>query len=143
MARIKINLPNSFPFSTELKVRITDLNYGGHVGNDAILSIIHEARVQYLMSIGFENEGKGPNGIGIILTDAVIVYSSEIFYGETLNIQIAASDIERHSFDLMYKITSLDTGKTAVKAKTNILCFNYITRKRIEIPPELINSLSA
>ena len=143
MARIKINLPNSFPFSTDISVRITDLNYGGHVGNDAILSIIHEARVQYLKSIGFEHEGKGPGGVGIIMTDAAIVYAGEIFYGVTLNIQIAVMDIERYSFDLVYKITSLNTEKTLVKAKTNILCFNYDTRKRIEIPPELMKKLNA
>ncbi|MFC2125398.1 acyl-CoA thioesterase [Bacteroidota bacterium] len=142
MARIKINLPKSFPFSTDIKVRITDLNYGGHVGNDSILSIIHEARIQYLISIGFEHEGKGPGGIGIIMTDAAIIYSGEIFYGESLNIKIAAIDIETYSFDLVYKITNLATDKIVVKAKTNILCFDYGTRKRIEIPFELMKFIN-
>ena len=142
MARIKINLPNSFLYSTDIKIRITDLNYGGHVGNDAILSIIHEARIRYLKSIGFEHEGKGPGGVGIIMTDAAIVYSGEIFYGDTLNVQIATADIDMYSFDLVYKLTSIDTNKTVVKAKTNILCFDYNIRKRMEIPPELLKKLN-
>lgn len=54
MNRIKINLPDSFHFSTELVIRITDLNYGGHVGNDVFLSLIHEAREQYLLSFGYK-----------------------------------------------------------------------------------------
>ena len=53
MPRIKIDLPGSFTFITEIPVRITDLNYGGHVGNDTVLSIIHESRMQWLASIGF------------------------------------------------------------------------------------------
>ena len=48
MERIKISLPESFKFSTIMKIRITDLNYGGHVGNDSFLSLIHEARQQFL-----------------------------------------------------------------------------------------------
>ena len=53
MARINIDLPGDFKFSTTIPVRITDLNYGGHVGNDAILSIIHEARMQFLHHFGY------------------------------------------------------------------------------------------
>jgi hypothetical protein len=33
MARIKLELPETFPFSTERTVRITDLKDGGHLGN--------------------------------------------------------------------------------------------------------------
>ena len=53
MARIKVELPEQFAFSTTIPVRITDLNYGKHVGNDTILSMIHEARVQYLRQLGY------------------------------------------------------------------------------------------
>ncbi|MCH5718100.1 acyl-CoA thioesterase [Niabella hibiscisoli] len=53
MARIKVPLPPHFTFSTSIAIRITDVNYGGHVGNDAILSIIHEARLQFLKALGY------------------------------------------------------------------------------------------
>ena len=33
MGRVKLELPETFSFSTELTVRVTDLNYGGHLGN--------------------------------------------------------------------------------------------------------------
>ena len=54
MARIKIELPDNFPFTTSIPVRITDINYGGHVGNDTVLSIIHEARMQFLKSMAIQ-----------------------------------------------------------------------------------------
>ena len=54
MARIKLTLPERFLFSASIPVRITDLNYGAHVGNDTILSLMHEARVQFLRLFGYE-----------------------------------------------------------------------------------------
>ena len=48
MPRVKVALPATFPFRTEIPVRITDLNYGGHLGNDALLGLLHEARVHFL-----------------------------------------------------------------------------------------------
>ena len=53
MTRIKIELPETYLFSTEIPVRITDLNYGNHLGNDAILSLLHEARVRFLAYYGW------------------------------------------------------------------------------------------
>ena len=74
MARIEINLPETFLFSTELKVRVTDLNYGNHVGNDNILGLIHEARMQFYRSLGFKNELSFEGSIGQVISDAAIVY---------------------------------------------------------------------
>ena len=53
MARIKIAVPPQFTFSTQIPVRITDINYGGHLGNDALLALLHEARVQFLRRYGY------------------------------------------------------------------------------------------
>jgi acyl-CoA thioester hydrolase len=48
MARIKIEIPEQFIFETQLKVRIGDINYGGHMGNDAVLTLAHQARIEFL-----------------------------------------------------------------------------------------------
>ena len=53
MPKTKLLLPERFPFTVEIPVRITDLNYGGHVGNDSMLSLIHEIRVQFLRHHGY------------------------------------------------------------------------------------------
>lgn len=53
MARLKLILPESFLFSTTIAVRITDLNYGNHLANDKVLSILHEARMQFFQHYGY------------------------------------------------------------------------------------------
>ncbi len=142
MARVKIDIPQKMLFTTEIDVRITDLNYGGHVGNDSVLSLIHEARMRFLRSIGFENEAKGPDGAGIILGDAAIIYKGEIFYGDRLKIDIGAGDFTRVGFDLYYKFISIESEREVVRAKTGIVCFDYHFRRIVPISPELIGALS-
>ena len=102
MARIKIDLPESFSFSTSFAVRITDLNYGAHVGNDTVLSFIHEARVRYLQSLGYTELNL--EGVGLIMSDAALVFKNEIYYGDELLISIQAVEFSRVGFDLIYKI---------------------------------------
>ncbi len=80
MSRIKIDLPESFSFSTSIPVQITDLNYGAHVGNDKVLSFLHEARVRYLQSLGYTEFNM--EGIGLIMSDAALIFKNEMFYGD-------------------------------------------------------------
>ena len=50
MPRLELKAREPYPFSCEMVVRTTDLNYGGHLGNDRLLSLVHEARVAFLAS---------------------------------------------------------------------------------------------
>ena len=34
LARVKLTLPDAWQFDTTVTVRIGDINYGGHLGND-------------------------------------------------------------------------------------------------------------
>ena len=63
MARISIELPEQFPFSTELEVRVSDLNYGNHLGNDQALGLIHEARRRYLRALALEEIAADGSGL--------------------------------------------------------------------------------
>lgn len=121
--RIKLIFPlqNSL-FSTKIPILISDINYGSHLGNDKLLSIIHESRVRLLYSIGKSEMDIG--GCGIIMSDVIINYKAESFYGDVLNIDIFASDISKVSFDLMYKITTKRNDETILiaEAKTGIVC---------------------
>lgn len=51
MARVHVQIPAHTHFEATVPVRVTDLNYGNHLGNDALLSIMHEARMQDRKSV--------------------------------------------------------------------------------------------
>lgn len=132
MARIKLILPEHFVFSTEIDVRITDINYGGHLGNDSLLGIIHEARIRFLAHHGFSESDI--DGIGIIMTDSVIVYSSEGFYGDKLKVDVTVDDITKRGCDIYYRLRNTQTKKVIAKAKTNIVFYDYESKKVSKTP---------
>ena len=138
MARIKIELPEKFHFTAVIPVRITDLNYGGHVGNDSVLSLIHEARVQFLKHYGYSEMDMG--GVGLIMSDVVVSFKQEMFYGDNVRIHVAVSDISRISFTLYYKLEKEADGKTTTiaHAQTGMVCFDYRQRKPAPVPEEAL-----
>lgn len=135
MARIKINLPENFLFTTTIPVRITDLNYGNHLANDKVLSIVYESRVQFLNYFGWSEMNL--NGVGIIMADVGIEYKNQAYYNDQLEIAITVGDFTRVSFDIFYKITCQE--KLIAKVKTGIVTFDYEKNKVIEIPESVKN----
>ena len=132
MTRVRLSLPKQFQFSTEIPVRITDINYGGHLGNDSVLSLLHEARVRFLKEHGF-NEGD-IDGPGLLIIDSTIVYKSQAFHGDILQIDISVSDLERHGCSFTYRIVQKVTGKEVARAKTGMVFYDYKRRKIASIP---------
>ena len=135
MPRVKVALPDTFSFATEVPVRITDLNYGGHLGNDALLGILHEARVHFLRSIGLPNDYDAVTKLGLIMVDVAVEYKGEAFHGDVLHIDIAATDANKYGFDVVYHVHK--AGKEIARAKTGMLCFDYNTHKLRLLPAEL------
>jgi acyl-CoA thioester hydrolase len=131
MSRIKLTLPEQFTFTATIPIRITDLNYGNHVGNDAILSIIHEARMQFLAHHGFAELNCA--GVGLIMSDVGIEFKKEIFYGDILSVNIAAVNFTSVGFDLYYQILNKEKIVTAL-AKTGMVCYDYDKKKITAVP---------
>ena len=140
MSRIKLTLPTSFSFTTKIAVRITDLNYGNHLGNDAVLSILHEARMQFLASLGYTELSFA--GVGLIMSDVGIEFKAEAFYGDELTAYVTAGDISRVGFNLYYKLTKNNTEEIVALAKTGMICFDYTKRKVASLPTEAAEKLS-
>jgi Predicted thioesterase len=141
MPRVKVDLPDHFDFSTELTVRIGDINYGGHLGNDAVLSLIHEARVQFLNHYNYTE--LDIEGAGIIMADSVVVYKMEGFHGDTLVVEVAVGEFQNVSCDLLYRMTNKDTGKEIARAKTGIVFYDYRSKKTMSVPAKFREKFAA
>jgi YbgC/YbaW family acyl-CoA thioester hydrolase len=142
MPRIKIDLPKTFSFSATIAVRVTDLNYGNHVGNDKVLSYLQEARMHYLQSLGYSELDL--DGVSLIMTDAALVFKNEMYYGDELLISLRAVDFSRVGFDLLYKIEKKSEEKLIVTAtaKTAMTCFDYRLKKIVKLPESVSKKLS-
>lgn len=142
MARIKIDLPEAFSYSVSIPVRISDINYGGHVGNDAILSLIHEARMQFLKQLGYTEMEFA--GVGLIMADAGIEFKNELFYGDTVIVYVACAGFSKVSFDIYYKLEKAAVEKNILiaNAKTGMVCFDYKRKKIVHVPGEAVMKLT-
>jgi acyl-CoA thioesterase FadM len=140
VTRVKIDMPGSFPFSTEIDVRITDINYGRHLGNDALLSLVHEARVRFLGAHGLSEANVG--GKQLVMTDAVVLYRAEAFAGDRLRFDVALGHPGRAGCDVYYRAVRISDGRLVAEVKTGVVFLDHVTRK-IAALPDAIRALAA
>lgn len=142
MNRIKVSIPDIFSFSLKMQIRVSDLNYGNHVGNETVLSLLQEARQQFLATKGYKE--LNIEGYGLIMADAVVEYKKELNYADTILISVQAMDFDKMGFDFFYKIELLqgDLITLAVRAKTGMLLFDYSTKKKVSLTEAIIVALS-
>ena len=137
MPRVEIELPAHFPFSTELEVRVGDLNYGNHVGNDQVLGLIHEARRRYIRSLGADEISA--DGTGFVIADAAVVYRAQAFYGDRLKVEVAAGEFQSRSCAFFYKVSKADS--VVAEARTGVVCFDFKAQKAMSFPSALLQGL--
>lgn len=142
MARIKLTVPEKKIFTTEITVRITDINYGNHLGNDSLVGIIHEARMKWLAAAGYSELNIG--GASLIMSDLAVEYKSESFYGDILSVQIAVAEIQKISFEVYYEVTAKrnDNVILIARSKTGMVCFDYEARKVAALPETFLSFLT-
>jgi acyl-CoA thioesterase FadM len=143
MARIKLVFPENIIHTLTIPVRITDINYGNHLGNDALVSIIHEARVHWLNSLNyteFNIEGKS-----IIMNELVVNYLKEMFYGDVIIIDLSIGDVTALGFELYYRMSVNKNGENLISAiaKTGLIFFDYMAKKTSSIPDVFIEKIKA
>lgn len=142
MHALKQLLPTSFQFTCQLPVRITDINYGGHVGNDRLLVYAHEARIQYLQEMGYTEMELDTTSL--MLTKASLEIRSELFFGDQLSVAVQAMHFTSKGFDLLYKIEKIIAGKPVLAAivLTTMICFDYKNKKVTSLPETALQRLS-
>ena len=134
MARLKIILPDKFMFSTEIAIRIGDINRRSHLGHVALIGIIEEARARFYRSLQDEDT---VNRFDSILTDFSIVHLKQGYYPQTLRIDITVKDVADRKFDIYYKVTDSKTRVELARAKSSSVCYDYSQKKVIPIPPDV------
>ena len=132
MQRIKIDLPQKFLFSTEISVRVYDVNFAGHLSNDSILSMVHEARILFLKNWGYSEVDT--EGAGIIMFDAAIQYKSQGYHGDVLVFDVTVDNFIKTGCDFFFRITNKSNGKEIARAKTGIAFFDYKVNKLVSVP---------
>ena len=137
MARVEIEMIDNFVFVTELEVRMTDINPANHVGHDAFISLINEARVRFLEHLNFPVPGVGKKGL--IIADLAVSYKAQSFYKDRLKFEIGAGDFNKYGCDFFYRVTNMKTGDLVLLAKTGIVFYDYSKNRVTDIPEAFVS----
>ena len=135
MARLKLEFPeDQYCFSTQLTVRVTDINGANHLGNDSMISMISEARARFLYEFGVrETEG---DGTGIIVTDLATTYRAEAHARDQLLFEVGVMDFNKYGGDVIFRITRPHDGTLIAMAKSGFVFFNYRHKEVVPMPDD-------
>ena len=140
MARIRLDIPEDLDFSIQVRVRVGDINYGNHLGNDALLALLHEARLRFLAARGCSETDIC--GCGLIMADAALVYRAQAFLGDNLTISVGVADFTGSGCDIVYRVVRAADAALIALAKTGIVLFDYERGKLVRMTDAVRQTLS-
>ena len=126
-------------FSVNYKVTISDINYGGHMGNERALLLFQQSRIELFKSLGVTEINVGDN-VGTIQKDAHVYYKGEVYLGDELTIIIKNIDIKKTSLNFIYSVEKRE-GKIVLEGSTIIVAFDYEKKKVARFSQEFLNEL--
>ncbi len=139
MPRVKLTELSSYEYIHQLLVRVTDINYGGHLGNEALLALIHEARAAFLQTLGFNTLMKDEDLLGLVIADIAVNFKAEAFAGDQLMIECQIGEMTLKSFRLFHRIRR---GEDIVAlVETGLIAYDYQDRKTASLPKEFTQGL--
>tara|TARA_B100001029_G_C14971569_1_gene400551 strand:+ start:393 stop:821 length:429 start_codon:yes stop_codon:yes gene_type:complete len=130
--RVKLELPKKFHFETTLSIRVSDLNYGAHLGNDSVLSLAHESRVRFFLKLGVTE--RNFFNVGLIMADSVVMYKSQGFLNDNILIRISVTEFRSHGFKIFYLLQKKDFNVDLAYVQTSMVCFDYLKNKILPLP---------
>ena len=122
MPRIKLDPQERYQHTYETTIEVTDLNYGNHMGNDALVGIIHRARVHLLQRLGAGETNLGDGKTGILLTDLAVNYKGEGFLFDKLIVESTIGELRPKGFRMFHRITT-EQNRLIALAETGIVAF--------------------
>lgn len=132
MPRIQYDLPESFVFSTELSIYTSHINWGGHLDNAQLLSLVGEARSRFFLWLDYEE--RRVEDCSIVIGDALVQYKSEALYGETMLVHLAVTDFNRYGFDMAFQMTDKATGREVARGKQGVVFIGLADKKISPLP---------
>ena len=132
MPRIKLIEQPEYAFSFHTTLMPRDINYGGHLGNDAVVSLFGGARASMYHAMGFGEGDLGDGESGTIMADLVVNYRAEAFVFDEIRIDSRIGELGTGNFRIFQRMVRKDT--LIALAETGIVVFNYGQRKVGRLP---------
>lgn len=140
MPRIKLVEQKTYEFRSSIDVQPRDINYGGHLANDTLVSIVGTARARMFLSVGLSELDLGDGRTGVVMSDLVVNYRSEAFLFDELLVETHVDEFTRTGFRLFHRVTR---GKILIAlVEAGLTAFDYASRKIAPVPREFVEAIA-
>lgn len=132
MPRVRFPLPDMRPqFEKEFLLMASHMNYGNHLGNDRVLTIAQDVRVEWLHQHNLGELDLGDH-VGLIQTDSSAMYMSEAFAGQTLKAKLWIIQESDRRCEFYLGLESSE--KEVARVMAGMTFFDYQQRKLTKMP---------
>lgn len=136
MERVTLDFPAEAVIHRHpLTVRVTDMNYGRHLGHDALVSLLHEARVQAFASL--ELPEWDMQGHPSVVADLAIQYQHEARWPDALMIETAVPEPQGKALTIYHRVYHAETQRVIATARVNQLLMNITTGRPANVPEKV------
>ncbi|MBA4390682.1 MAG: thioesterase [Syntrophus sp. (in: bacteria)] len=139
MPRIKLIEQESYEFHFTARLQPRDINYGGHMGNDSLVSLLGTARVNMLYSMGMSEGQLGDGETGVIMSDLAVNFKAEAFMLDEIVIDTHIGEFSRTGFRIFHRLKKEEV--LVALAETGMITFNYSIRKIAPVPEIFLKTL--
>ena len=137
MARTVIEFPAQSHFSTDYTILIGDINSADHLGADRLFSILIEAQMRFIYSLGYPDRHRIA-GSRYIVADTEFVFRSESHHGDQLRIDVAVANVGGKGFELLFRFYNSTRDALAALAKVGVVFVDYETGRPQAVPEEFL-----
>lgn len=139
MPRVELTEQDEYEFHYATLLEPRDINHAGHLGNDALVSLVGEARAHMFRSIGLGELNLGDDRTGIIMSDLTVNFKAEGFMFDEIRIDTHVGEFSRSSFRVFHRVTR---GEAIIAfAETGLVAFDYKTGRTVPLPETLLTAL--
>ena len=141
MERVKLDFPAEAVIHRHpMTVRVTDMNYGRHLGHDALVSLLHEARIQAFAALDLAEWDM--HGYPSVVADLAVQYQSEARWPDGLTIATAVPEPQGKSLTIYQRIYQFDSQQVVATARINQLLIDPASRRPVDVPEPVKQALS-
>lgn len=141
MERVKLDFPtDSVIHHHSINVRVTDMNYGRHLGHDALVSLLHESRSQALMALGFPEWDIA--GYPSVVADLAVQYQSEAVCPDRLVVETAIPDPVGKILCVYHRVLGDEGARLIATARLNLRVMDFAEGRSVAVPAEFVRALS-
>lgn len=108
-------------YTDTIKPRISDINYGGHLGHVELINLLHEVRVKFLHQYSLKETDI--DGHVLVVRNLNLTYKNQVFWNNNLEIKMRTR-IDGAKIIFSYSVHNSTLGNQSAAAEVAMVLLN-------------------